>query len=217
MNGVVLNKRYTRHSLTGIPGANGKARFSHKPCGGIVGHGGKYYLPLRLAGLELEWTIVSDGTLPVVVPQGTGAGTQTDKEGYYFTAGNTSTSWELNNVLIRAEVVSLDNTVANNISSHILSGNSLKMYFPMYHTITQTFNVGAGEINMNIVKSASKLSGAFITLYRTPKSGEDFGRYLPDNYVYKRWNYFYNPMINGRINDVGDAPTDDNLQGQGFC
>ena len=213
-----IDKRYTRHSLTGIPGANGKARFSHKPCCGIVGHGGKYYLPLRLASLELEWTIVSgDGTLPVVVPQGTGAGVQTDKEGYYFTAGNTSTTWELNNVLIRAEVVSLDNTVANNISSHILSGNSLKMYFPMYHTITQTFNVGAGEINMNIVKSASRLSGAFITLYRAPKTGEDFGRYLPDNYVYKRWNYFYNPMINGRINDVGDGPTDDNLQGQGFA
>ena len=54
-----IDKRYTRHSLTGIPGANGKARFSHKPCCGIVGHGGKYYLPLRLAGLELEWTIVS--------------------------------------------------------------------------------------------------------------------------------------------------------------
>ena len=174
--------------MCGIPGANGKARFSHKPCCGIVGHGGKYYLPLRLAGLELEWTIVSDGTLPVVVPQGSGTGTETDKEGYYFPTGATSTSWELNNVLIRAEVVSLDNTVANNISSHILSGNSLNMYFPMYHTITHTFNVGAGEINMNIVKSASKLSGAFITLYRTPRSGKDFGRYLPDNYVYKRWN-----------------------------
>ena len=222
-----IDKRYTRHSLCGIPGANGKARFSHKKCCGIVGHGGKYYLPLRLASLELEWTIVSDGTLPVVVPQGDGsAGNyaanpvvlgQRDKEGYYFRIGDTSTSWELNNVLIRAEVVSLDNTVANNISSHILSGNSLKMYFPMYHTITQTFNVGAGEINMNIVKSASKLSGAFITLYRTPKQGIEFGKYLPDNYVYKRWNYFYNPMINGRINDVGTAPTDDNLQGQGFA
>ena len=49
-----IDKRYTRHSLTGIPGANGKARFSHKPCCGMVGHGGKYYLPLRLASLELE-------------------------------------------------------------------------------------------------------------------------------------------------------------------
>ena len=211
-----IDKRYTRHSLTGIPGANGKARFSHKPCCGIVGHGGKYYLPLRLGSLELEWTIVSDGTLPVVVPQGTGADAQTDKEGYYFTAGNTSVLWELNNLLIRAEVVSLDNTVANNISSHILSGNSLKMYFPMYHSITQSFNVGAGEINMNIVKSASRLSGAFITLYRAPRTGELRNRYLPDNYVFKRWNYFYNPMINGEINDVGAADTDA-TQGKGFA
>ena len=212
-----IDKRYTRHSLCGIPGANGKARFSHKPCCGIVGHGGKYYLPLRLGSLELEWTIVSDGNLPVVVPlQGTPTATQTDKEGYYFTEGNTSVLWELNNLLIRAEVVSLDNTVANNISSHILSGNSLKMYFPMYHTITQTFDPNAGEITMNIVKSASKLSGAFITLYRSPRTGELRNRYLPDNYVYKRWNYFYNPMINGEINDVGAADTDA-LQGKGFA
>ena len=67
MNGGRIDKRYTRHSMTGIPGANGKARFSHKPCCGIVGHGGKYYLPLRLASLEMEFTIVSDGTLPVIV------------------------------------------------------------------------------------------------------------------------------------------------------
>ena len=212
-----IDKRYTRHSLCGIPGANGKARFSHKPCCGIVGHGGKYYLPLRLGSLELEWTIVSDGTLPVVVPlQGTPTATQTDKEGYYFTEGNTSVLWELNNLLIRAEVVSLDNTVANNISSHILSGNSLKMYFPMYHTITQTFDPNAGEITMNIVKSASKLSGAFITLYRSPRTGELRNRFLPDNYIYKRWNYMYSNMINGEINDVGAADTDA-LQGKGFA
>ena len=212
-----IDKRYTRHSMTGIPGANGKARFSHKPCCGIVGHGGKYYLPLRLASLEMEFTIVSDGTLPVIVPKGTGTSPEGDKEGYYFNPGNTSTSWELNNLLIRAELVSLDNTVANNISSHILSGNSLKMYFPMYHTISQSFPKTFGEINMNIVKSASKLSGAFITLYRAPRTGEDFGRYLPDNYVFKRWNYFYNPMINGRINDVGTDPATDNLRGKGFA
>ena len=199
-----IKKRYTRHSMTGIPGANGKARFSHKPCGGLVGHGGKYSCPLKLGSLEMEYTIVSDGTLPVIVPQGEGAGggpagaDQTDKKGYYFQVGNTSTSWELSNLLSRAELVSLDNTVANNISAHILSGNSLKIYFPMYYTITQTFPKTFGEINMNIVKSASKLSGAFITLYRAPRTGEDFGRYLPDNYVFNRWNYFYNPMIDGR-------------------
>ena len=39
----------------------------------------------------------------------------------------------------------------------------------MYHTITQSFNVNGTEINMNVVKSASKLNGAFITFYRAQR------------------------------------------------
>ena len=126
-----VDKRYTRHSLTGIPGANGKARFSHKPCCGLLES--NYYLPLRYAPLELEWTIVPNEGDPVVVPTAAGVGGQTDEFGYYFTntegndaEGNTTTKWELNNVIIRAEVITLDNTVNNNIVSHLLGGSSLK-------------------------------------------------------------------------------------------
>eukprot|EP00438_Fugacium_kawagutii_P021476 Skav234985 [mRNA] locus=scaffold122:216932:219658:- [translate_table: standard] len=214
-----INKNYTRHSLTGIPGSNGKARFSHKPCCGLLNS--NYYIPLRHAPLELQFQIVSDGNEPIVVPQG-GTGGKDDTKGYYFTSGDVSTSWELNNVFIRAEVITLDNTVNNNIVKHLLDGESLKLVFPMYHTITQSFNAGGGEINMNIVKSSSKLTGAFITLYRSIRTGDGLtdagefqGRYLPDNYVYKRWNYFYNPMINKRINNSGLADTDA-LKGEGF-
>ena len=215
-----IDKRYTRHSLTGIPGANGKARFSHKFCCGLLES--NYYLPLRYAPLELEFTIVPNEGDPVVVPSAYNAGT--DATGYYFrnneaddTQGDTTTKWELNNVIIRAEVITLENTVNNNIVSHLLGGSSLKLVFPMYHTITQTFNNGGGEINMNIVKSSSKLTGAFITLYRTPRQGEitPENQYLLDNYVYKRWNYFYNNQINARINDMNPANTDA-LQGKGF-
>eukprot|EP00438_Fugacium_kawagutii_P027036 Skav201247 [mRNA] locus=scaffold3106:94322:97027:+ [translate_table: standard] len=209
-----VDKRYTRHSITGIAGANGKMRLSHKPCCGLIS-GSNYYIPLRYAPLELQFQIVSNATDPIVVPQGTGGAGQTDKEGYYFRDGDTSTQWELNNVFIRAEIIQLDNTVNNNIVKHLLDGQSLKLVFPMYHTITQSFNAGGGEINMNIVKSSSKLTGAFITLYRTPTDGLFDARFLPDNYVYKRWNYFYNPMINKRINNSGLANTDD-LQGEGF-
>ena len=88
-----------------------------------------------------------------------------------------------------------------------MEGQSLKLIIPQYHTITQTFNTGGGEINMNIVKSASKLTNAFITLYRSPRGGSRYGYYMPDNYIYKRWNYFYNPMINGEINDGPAADT----------
>eukprot|EP00438_Fugacium_kawagutii_P020233 Skav232470 [mRNA] locus=scaffold2877:130252:132528:- [translate_table: standard] len=158
-------------------------------------------------------TAISNGFNPN--HSGSGTGAETDNEGYYFTTGDTSTSWELNNVFIRAEVITLDNTVNNNIVKHLLDGQSLKLVFPMYHTITQSFNAGGGEINMNIVKSSSKLTGAFITLYRAPRTGLFDARYLPDNYVFKRWNYMYNPMINKRINNSGLADTDD-LKGEGF-
>ena len=215
-----IDKQYTRHSLTGIPGANGKARFSHKPCCGLLES--NYYLPLRYAPLELEFTIVPNEGDPVVVPTAAEVAGQDDENGYFFTnhvgvdaEGNTTTKWELNNVIIRAEVITLDNTVNNNIVSHLLGGSSLKLVFPMYHTITQTFNNAGTEINMNIVKSSSKLTGAFITLYRTPRQGVMDLKYLPDNYVYKRWNYVYNNQINARINDSGDAGTPD-LHGKGF-
>ena len=215
-----VDKRYTRHSLAGIRGSGGKMRLSHKPCCGLLNS--NYYLPTRYAPIQMEFQIVSNANEPIVVPQGTGAVGQEDRDGYYFRDGDTSTRWRLVDLVCRLEIISLDNTVANNITSHILQGNSLKLVFPMYHTITQTFNTEGRELNMNIVKSSSKLTGAFITLYRdirtgnsVPPDGKFDGRYLPDNYVYKRWNYFYNPMINKRINDSGLADTAE-LQGEGF-
>ena len=210
-----IDFRPTRHSVSGIPGANGKVRVAHKPCCGLLES--NYYLPLRVAPLELEFTVVSDGNEPIIVPFGNGT-TQTDKNGYYFQDGNTATGddWVITSCIIRADTVSLDNSVDNSITSALLSGTSLKMVIPQYHTITQTFNTGGGEINMNIVKSASKLSHAFITLYRTPLTGERYNNYRPDNYLHKRWNYFYNTMINSEINDGLNPNTVPEEQGQGF-
>ena len=96
-------------------------RLGHKPCCGL------------LDSLELEFTIVSDEHAPVITPVATrGAdehlidNTYTDKYGYYFTTGDTSTEWELNNAIIRGECITLDNTVNNNIVKHLLEGQSLK-------------------------------------------------------------------------------------------
>ena len=208
-----LQPVYTRHSLSGIK-PNGKMRLSHKPCCGLLGS--SYLLPLRYAPLQLEFTIVQNGNDPIVVPQGDEGTTpeENDRNGWYFQAGNTSTDWEINSVIIRAEMVQLDNTIANNFVSHLLQGGSLKIVFPMYYTITQSFSAGGGEITMQIVKSGSKLIGAFITLYRPPRQGldPDTGFFHPDNYAYKRWNYFYNPMINSKINTSSDGL----FVGQGF-
>ena len=68
--------------------------------------------------------------IPVFAPfTVTDVNTQNDANGYYFTTGDTSTQWELNNIIIRAECISLDNTVNNNIVKHLLEGQSLKLVF----------------------------------------------------------------------------------------
>ena len=219
-----LTSRYTRHSVAGIPGGiNGYIRLGHKPCCGLLES--NYYWPLRYAPLELEIAIVSDESAPVISPVSTRNSdgtlidnTYTDKYGYNFTTGHTSTQWELNDVLVQADVITLENTVNNNIVKHLLEGQSLKLVFPMYHTVTQSFNASGNEINMNIVKSASTLNGCFITLYRPPRAGTDpqnTNYYKQDNYIYKRWNYFYNPTINSRIFDGPDADGDDRAAYQG--
>ena len=118
--------RHTRHSLSGIP-SNGQMRLGHKPVCGLLES--NYYLPLRFAPLELEFTIVSDSNEPIVVPQGdaqTNPDTETDKQGYYFQAGNTSVLWEINNVIIRAEVITLENTVDNNITKTLVRRTKFK-------------------------------------------------------------------------------------------
>ena len=170
-----IDKRYTRHSLSGIK-PNGKMRLSHKPCCGLLGS--NYMLPLRYAPLQLEFTIVQNGNDPIVVPQGN-QGTspeENDRNGWYFQEGNTSTQWEINSVIIRAEMVQTDSTIANNFVSHLLQGGSLKMVFPMYHTITQSFSAGGGEITMQIVKSASKLINSRVNTLGAD-AGEGFQDY----------------------------------------
>ena len=102
-----------------------------------------------------------------------------------------------------------------NITERLLQGQSLKLIAPQYHTLTRIFNAGGGEINMNIVKSASKLSTAFFTLYREKKSGKRYGQFRPSNYIHKRC-FFYNNMINSEINDGNNIHTGDLKAGQGF-
>ena len=70
MNGVKLISVILAIHYAVFLGANGKMRLGHKPCCGLLES--NYYLPLRFAPLELEFTIVSDGNEPVVVPEGNG-------------------------------------------------------------------------------------------------------------------------------------------------
>ena len=99
---------------------------------------------------------MSDKFAPIIepVPTATATAQGGDRAGYYFTEGDTSTRWSLDFLILRSEVVSLHSDVANNITKHMLEGGSLKIVYPMYHTLSQTFNTNGTEINMNVVESS---------------------------------------------------------------
>ena len=194
--GIVLPK-LTRLNTTGIE--QGKfVRMGHKPCCGFVQSG--YYPPIRYCPLEFIFEIVSDPTEPVIEPATNGADQATDdNNGKYFTERNTTTSWAIQNAILRCELIQVDNTVNNNIVSHLLKGGRLRMVYPAYHSFSQTFSTGNSEINMNIVKSSTRLSQMFFTFSNSNIDNDN----TAGNYDKKKWNYFFHPM----------AATIDNLEG----
>ena len=63
------------------------------------------------------------------------------------------------------------------------------MVYPAYHSVSQTFTAGNTEINMNIVKSSTRLSQMFFT-FSNSKINDDN---KAGDYDKKRWNYFFHP------------------------
>ena len=135
--GVVLPK-LTRTNTTGI--AQGKfVRMGHKPVCGFVQSG--YYPPIRYCPLGFILEIVSAAGEPVIRPSAPVAGTQAadDENGLFFTTRNTTTSWAIQNAILRCELIQVDNTVNNNIVSDLLKGGRLGMVYPAYYSFAQTF------------------------------------------------------------------------------
>ena len=64
------------------------------------------------------------------------------------------------------------------------------MVYPAYHSFSQTFTAGNTEINMNIVKSSTRLSQMFFTFSNSNINNDN----TAGNYDRKRWNYFFHPM-----------------------
>ena len=186
--GIVLPK-LTRLNTTGI--ANGKfVRMGHKPCCGFVQSG--YYPPIRYCPLEFIFEICSDPQEPVINPATQGASQAADdNNGLYFTTRNTTTSWKIQNCILRCELITVDNSVNNNVVSHLLKGGRLRMVYPAYHSFSQTFAAGNTEINMNIVKSSTRLSQMFFTLSNSDIQTNN----IKDRFALKKWTYFfYHPM-----------------------
>ena len=137
--------------------------------------------------------IVSDATEPVITPSANGVDQATDDTaGKYFTERNTTTSWAIQNCILRCDLIQVDNTVNNNIVAHLLKGGRLRMVYPAYHSFSQAFANTNTELNMNIVKSSTRLSQMFFTFSNSRVSRDSNN--AAGEYDKKKRNFFWHPM-----------------------
>ena len=169
---------FDRTTVSGIaPGEAQTVLF--KPCSGLFNQ--PKMLPIRYMPITIELEIVHDNTEPVLSVTTTG----TDS---FDTSTNTSTSWQIQNVQVKVDTVTLDNQLDNSYAEHLLSGKALPINYQTYVSQMQSIlsgSYGQQKVRLNVTRALSRLKNVFITLDKS---------YPTNNIVYKPWNSFYSPM-----------------------
>ena len=144
------------------------------------------FLPLRYmsGGLSFEFELVSDATDPLITADGT-----------IFTTTNTTDSWEIENCQIKADVLTLDNSLENSYHEHVMSGKPLPINYNTFITSNQA--VSGQNISISVSRAVTRLKGLFLTFYKVRGADEDHWE--------KPWSRMYHPMVNvaGQAYDPG--------------
>ena len=173
--------KYTTLDTTTVSGIKGgqSQTVLFKPCSGLFNQ--PKMLPIRYMPITIELEIVHDNTEPVLSVTTTG----TDS---FDTSTNTSTSWQIQNVQVKVDTVTLDNQLDNSYAEHLLSGKALPINYQTYVSQMQSIlsgSYGQQKVRLNVTRALSRLKNVFITLDKS---------YPTNNIVYKPWNSFYSPM-----------------------
>jgi hypothetical protein len=100
-------------------GPGGSRAVTFKPLCGLLNQ--SKYIPLSWCPLTFEFEVVSLATDPIV---STGS---TD-----FTVANTSVTWQIQDVRLICDIVTLDSALQNSYAEHILSGKALPINYGTY-------------------------------------------------------------------------------------
>ena len=123
------------------------------------------YLPIRYLPLQIEFELVNTGA-----------------EVMNTTDVDASTDWEILLPQFKCDVITLDNSLDNEYTQHMLSGKSLPINYSSFaHMVSQTG--GTKDFSVNVVRTFTRLKSAFVTLYRTALANTNL----------KECNYFYHP------------------------
>ena len=130
------------------------------------------YLPLRYAPLEIELEL-ADVADPIVSTFGAS-----------FTDANTSTSWKIENCMVKVDLCTLDNALDNSYVSHFMGGKTINIVFNTFISTLQT--VVSAETQINVSRSLSKMKSVFVTLDKVFEGTRA-------THYNKVWNNFWSP------------------------
>ena len=175
---------FDRNTVAGIaPGQAQTVLF--KPCSGLFNQ--PKMLPIRYMPITIELELVHDNTEPIVSATTVG---QDNFDVSNAATGNTSMLWQIQNVQVKCDVVTLDNQLDNSYAEHLLSGKPLPINYQTYVSQKQSIlsgNNGSQKVRLNVTRALTRLKNVFITLDK-PAAGQN---YAPK---FKEWNSFYSPM-----------------------
>ena len=174
----------TYGNYPGIAQGSAKA-MSFKPLFGLFNQ--PKLIPLMWCPLTLEFEVVSLATDPLLVAAA-GRNDAGDP-----VSGELSGSWQIEDVQIKCDLVTLDSALQNSYAEHVLSGKALPLNYSTYITQFQTLANGLPMI-VNVTRAVSRLKSVFFNFDRdrpTPAVGDK------STYYNKDFNSFMHPMLGG--------------------
>ena len=171
------------------PGEHQTAMF--KPCSGLLQSG--KMIPLSLCPLTFECEVISTATDPIQSAYTTGSNA--------LEVANTSSNWHIENVMIKADVLKLDNQLENSYMQHALEGKALTINFPTYISQMQSILSGVNgqqKVQLSVTRALSRLAKLFVTFdnsdVRLPSTAVGATGKIQTLVKNKPWNSFYSVM-----------------------
>ena len=174
-----------KYDSVNIKGFKDKMTVGFKPLCGLFSQ--FKYIPLKYAPITLELELVNSITEPIIIQ--TGATTGDFPAGTVANPQNTSNKWEINNVHLNCDICHLDNNLNNAYVEHLLGGKALPITMTTFITQQQTV-AGYSQLDIQVIRSVSKLVGVFITFNKDPVDDASA------KVFHKEFTRFYHPMIN---------------------
>jgi hypothetical protein len=175
---------YTETNMPGILGGDYKT-VSFKPFLGLTMQ--SKLIPVKFAPIVLELEVVNSNLDPIITPDK--KNTPTDSTTVFVSGtaspgqAQTGTNWSIENICIKCDCCTLDNSLNNSYVEHLLSGKALPIKYSTF--INQQSSISGKNVAIQVARAVSRLQKCFISLYRTPAT---------ESILDKQAIKFYHPM-----------------------